>query len=111
MSSSDRKSVRVNSDKFISYKLFDKDDRICDEGLAKYKDISKTGISVENRRSMEVGNTIELAIALTQEIVKAKGIVRNLNQIDDQTFHVGIEFIDITDEQLQNLSKEYPNLV
>ena len=110
MDISNRKGVRVESEQFISYKLFDSENRICDEGMALAKDISRTGIAVENRCGFEVGAKLELTIALSEDLVQTEGLVRNVNKIDDKSYLIGIEFTQITDDQIKKLSKEFPGL-
>jgi c-di-GMP-binding flagellar brake protein YcgR len=111
MSFKDRKDTRLESDQFISYRLFDKQNRVCDEGMAKTKDISRSGVALENRRPFEVDAKVELTIALTDELIKTEAIVRNVNQINDQTYSIGLEFTSITEEELNKLGKEFPNLM
>ena len=110
MSVDDRKSNRLESDQFISYRLYDSENRVCDEGMAKTKNISRTGVAVENRTSMEVGSKVDLTLALSEDVVKIKGVVRNSEKTDD-VYNVGIEFSDISEEQLSKISKEFPELL
>jgi c-di-GMP-binding flagellar brake protein YcgR len=111
MSFKDRKATRLESDQFISYRVYDDQDRVCDEGMAKTKDISRSGVAVENRRPFEVGAKVELTIALSEELIKTDAIVRNVKVIDEQTYSIGMEFIDISEEELEKLGKEFPNLI
>lgn len=110
MSPVERKSTRLESDQFISYRVYDAEDRVCDEGMAKATDISKSGVAVENRTPFEVGAKIELTIALSDDLVKANGIVRNVDQVDD-LYQIGIEFENISDDQIQQLGKEFPAIL
>ena len=111
MSFQDRKSMRAESDQFISYRVYDKENRICDEGMAKTRDLSRTGVAVENRRPFEVGARVELTIALIKEVIKTESVVRNVKKIDEQTYHIGLEFIKISEEEIEKLRKELPNLI
>jgi hypothetical protein len=111
MSFKDRKSTRAESDQFISYRAYDSNNRVCDEGMAKTRDLSRTGVSVENRRPLEVGARVELTIALIEDVIKTEGVVRNVKKADDQTYYIGLEFTRISDEELEKLSKEFPNLI
>jgi len=111
MSFKDRKSNRAESDQFISYRAYDSNNRVCDEGMAKTRDISRTGVSVENRRALEVGARVELTIALIEDVIKTESVVRNVKKADDQTYYIGLEFTRISDEELEKLGKEFPNLI
>jgi hypothetical protein len=110
MSAQDRKSTRLESDQFISYRLYDSENRVCDEGMAKTKDISRTGVAVENRTPMEVGSKIDLTLALTEEVVKISGVVRNSERYGD-IFNIGIEFLEISDDEWSKMTKEFPELL
>jgi c-di-GMP-binding flagellar brake protein YcgR len=111
MSFKDRKSTRAESDQFISYRAYDSNNRVCDEGMAKTRDISRTGVSVENRRALEVGAKVELTIALIEDVIKTESVVRNVKKADEQTYYIGLEFTKISDEELEKLGKEFPNLI
>ena len=111
MSEEKRKSVRIESDQFISFKVYDDQNRICNEGMALAKDVSKSGVLLENRSGFDVGSDVDLAIALSEEILNVKGIVRNSKKIADNTFQIGIEFSEITEEELTKLASEFPNIV
>jgi hypothetical protein len=111
MSSQERKSARLESDQFISYRLYDSEDRVCNEGIAKTVDISRSGVAVENRTEFEVGAKIELTIALSEDLVKTEGVVRNVDKKDDSTFHIGIEFTDISEDEINQLAEEFPEIL
>ena len=111
MSSQERKSARLESDQFISYRLYDSEDRVCDEGMAKTVDISRSGVAVENRTQFEVGAKIELTIALTEDLVKTEGVVRNVDQKDESTYHIGIEFTNISESEINQLAEEFPEIL
>jgi hypothetical protein len=110
MAEQERKDVRIQSERFISYKLFDKKNKVCDEGMGVARDVSKTGVALENRRSMEVGMRIELSIALSEEIVQTDGTIRNVKILDENKFLIGIEFNKISNEEIEKLAKEFPSI-
>ena len=111
MSSQERKSARAESDQFISYRLYDSEGRVCEEGMAKTVDISRSGVAVENRTEFEVGSKIELTIALSEDLVKTEGVVRNVDKKDDATFHIGIEFTNISEDEIKQIAKEFPEIL
>ena len=110
MSVQDRKSTRLESDQFISYRLYDSENRVCDEGMAKTKDISRSGVAVENRTPMEVGARIDLTLALSDDVVKISGVVRNSEKMND-IFNIGIQFSEISEEEMEKISKEFPEIL
>ena len=111
MSSQERKSTRLESDQFISYRLYDSEDRVCEEGIAKTVNISRSGVAVENRTEINVGSKIELTIALTEDLVKTEGVVRNVDKKDDSEYQIGIEFVNISENEIKQLSEEYPEIL
>jgi hypothetical protein len=111
MSSQDRKSTRLESDQFISYRLYDSEDRVCEEGMAKTVNISRSGVAVENRTEFDVGAKVELTIALTEDLVKTDGVVRNVDKKDDTSYHIGIEFVNISENEIKQLAQEFPQIL
>ena len=110
MSEKERKSTRLESDLFISYRLFDANDRVCEEGMAKTRDISKNGVALENRTEFEIGSKVELAIALSEELVKANAVVRNIKKMSESAFLMGLEFTTLSDEDFDKLRAEFPEI-
>lgn len=110
MSSLDRKSTRLESDHFISYRLYDSEDRVCEEGIAKTVNISRSGVAVENRTEFAVGSKVELIIALKEDLVKTQGVVRNVDKKDDSIFQLGIEFVNISESEIKQLAEEFPEI-
>ena len=111
MSSQDRKSTRLESDHFISYRLYDSEGRVCEEGMAKTVNISRSGVAVENRTEFDMEAKVELTIALTEDLVKTEGVVRNADRKDDGTFQIGIEFVNISESEIKQLAEEFPEIV
>jgi len=110
MSSQERKSTRSVSDQFISYRLFDSEGRVCDEGMARAIDISRSGVALDCRSDFEVNSKIDLTIALTDDIVKCVGEVRNVEKISETAYHVGIQFTEISEDQIEMIVAEFPEI-
>ena len=111
MSVQNRKSTRLDSDQFISYRLFDSKGHICDEGMAKTTDISRSGVAIENRRAFTLEAKVELTIALSEELIKAEAIVRNVKELGQEAYLIGLEFLDLSSEDFDKLKSEFPNIV
>ncbi len=105
-----RESKRIGSENFLSYKLYDADGRICNQGMVITIDISRSGIAIKSPVVMEAGQKIELALGVGNELVNASGVVRNNKQINDNEWHVGIEFDFLSDEDLDKLASIYPEI-
>ncbi len=105
-----RESFRVDSENFISYRVYNADDQVFFEGMATTIDISKTGIAILTTTSVETGLKIELAIGVGSEIVKTLGKVRNQKKLSEGEFQVGIEFDFLSENDLDKLSTVYPDI-
>lgn len=105
-----RESFRVDSQNFISYRLFNAENQVFHEGMATTIDISRTGIAIRTSNAMETGLKIEVAVAVGDEIVKTIGKVRNRKQIGADDYHIGIEFDFLSEENLDKLATIYPEI-
>jgi hypothetical protein len=79
--------------------------------MATTVNISRSGVAVENRTQFDVGAKVELTIALSEDLVKTEGVVRNVDQKDDSTFHIGIEFTNISESEINQLAEEFPEIL
>ena len=79
--------------------------------MAKANDISRTGVAVENRTAFEVGFKVELTIALSEDLVRIDGVVRNVEEINENQYNIGIEFSNITDDQVKRFLTKIPKNV
>lgn len=111
MSLQNRKSTRLDSDQFISYRVFDSEGNICDEGMAKTRDISRSGVAIENRRRLDLESKVELTIALSEELIKTEGIVRNVKDLGEENYLIGLEFVSLSSEEFDKLKREFPEIV
>ena len=105
-----RESRRIGSENFVSYRLFDAENRVFDEGMALTLDISRTGIGIRTDHDMEIGLKVEVVIAVGDELVKTYGHIRNVKEWDDGAQHVGIEFDFLSDDELNKLAQVYPEI-
>jgi c-di-GMP-binding flagellar brake protein YcgR len=111
MSVQNRKSTRLDSDQFISYRLFDEKGQICDEGMATTRDISRSGVAIENRRPFDLDAKVELTIALSEELIKADAKVRNVKELGEEEYLIGLEFDNLSSEDFDKLKSEFPDIV
>lgn len=105
-----RESRRIGSENFVSYRLFDADDRVFDAGMALTLDISRTGIGIRSDHDMETGLKIEVVVAVGDELVKTIGHIRNVKEMEGGHKHVGIEFDFLSDRELDKLAQVYPGI-
>ncbi len=106
-----RGAKRLETENLLAFKLFDAQKRIVLQGVVKTIDISRTGISIDSFDPMEVGSPIELTIGFGENVVKAKGTVKNCVKRSRKTYHVGIEFEYLSDEDLNKIAMVYPEIL
>ena len=106
-----RGATRIESENLLSFRLFDKDDNVCNEGMVKTLDISRTGIAIQAQCSMQANQKIEFTVGMGVDIVKTTGIVKNVKKIDDDYYQIGIEFDFLTEEDLNKIGMIYPNIL
>ena len=106
-----RGAERLKSDDLLAFILFDMHGEKINEGMAKALNISRTGIALEYKQPMEKGSKIELIIGMGDEVVKVNGLIQNVSVIDNDNYHIGIEFEFLTEEVLNQIGMIYPNLL
>ncbi len=106
-----RGAKRLETDNLLAFKLFDTQGRVTLQGVVKTIDISRTGISIDSFDPMEVGSKIELTIGFGEDIVKANGTIKNCVKRSEKTYHVGIEFDYLSDDDLNKIALVYPEIL
>ena len=66
---------------------------------------------MENRTGFDVGSKVDLSIALSDELINVTGSVRNVNEIEENSYQIGIEFEDLSEEEIEKLASEFPNIL
>ena len=103
----DRKFKRIESLNLVSFTHFDKNMRPDSEGAARTLDISVNGILLEFYQEFEKGTFFEMEIAIHDVIINAKGkVMRCQKQEKEDKFEIGIQFIEITNED-RNLIADF----
>lgn len=76
------------------------------ETMGRTLDISEGGILLEALQHFPLLSQIDFGIAVGDEIIDAKGKVIHLSQKEDGKIHMGIQFVEIRDEDKEKL-REY----
>lgn len=97
-----RKYSRLNSLYLISYMSKDSDEQRHNLAMARTLDISRGGVRVEVYRDVKEGSSMEMEIAIKENIYSVRGKVLHSRETESNTWEVGIEFDSLNDE----LSKE-----
>ncbi len=106
-----RGAKRLETENLLAFQLFDDQQQVILQGVVKTIDISRTGISIESFQAMDIDRKIELTIGLGENIVKARGTVKNCVNRSENTYHVGIEFDYLSDDDLNKIALVYPEIL
>jgi hypothetical protein len=98
-----RRATRINSLN-LSYFCIDEDGRITHQGMGRTLNISTTGILLETNEELPISKTIDMEIAMKNDIINASGTIIHSTKDKDETFHTGIHFTKISDKDKETLS-------
>lgn len=104
-----RKSERVSKLTLVSYKHYDKEEKLDSQGIGRTADISKHGLRLQMPEKFEEGTTLDVTVAIEEDIVDFLATVIYTKQIDDELFDVGLEILSASDKSkiiLKNYIKE-----
>jgi hypothetical protein len=99
MTSEHRTTPRVNKLSFISFIHTEGDEQLSPISLGRTLNISATGLGIEIFEQIDIGATMEMEIALTNEIIPVRGKVVRTHELEDGGHYLGIEF-DCPQERL-----------
>lgn len=91
-----RKHVRTESLN-LSFFCVDHDDNVMAQGMGRTMNLSETGILLETNVELTPGQSVDMEIALQNDLIDARGTVAHSNPADNDQFHTGIEFTEISD--------------
>ncbi len=105
-----RKSVRVDAQLFISYDILDHEGRVVQAGMALSEDLSREGVKIKDKSTLPVDTPIKIHLAAGDEVVDITGQVRHIQKMSGNNYHIGIEFVQIEDDDLKKLLRVYPGI-
>jgi len=106
-----RGTERIKSDNLIAFILYDSKGEKVNQGMARAMDISRSGIALEFSAPLDLGLKIELSMGMGDEVAKAVGTVKNVAIIDERSYHIGIEFEFLTEDDLNQIGMIYPSIL
>jgi hypothetical protein len=89
----------------LSFFCIDKDDNVMAQGMGRTLNLSETGILLETSVQMTPGQSVDMEIALQNDIIDARGTVAHSKAADDDNFHTGIEFTHLSHGDMEILKK------
>ena len=102
-STEQRQAPRVDSLN-LSYFCVDEEGNIIMQGMGRTLNISTTGILLETTEQIPQGKTANMEIAMKNDIIHASGTIIHSTEAKDNTFHTGIHFTILSDEDKATLS-------
>jgi c-di-GMP-binding flagellar brake protein YcgR len=99
-----RKHTRVESLN-LSYISIDDAGNVINQGMGRTLNVSKTGILLESNFCALPDQTISLTLAIEEDLLDVKGKVVRCKELDEDLYHMGVEFVDLDAAARQTLSK------
>jgi hypothetical protein len=104
-----RIAKRVETELFISFYVLNDMGSPQAGSMGLALNISRTGVMLENRNEIAKNSRLSLELAVGDDTIQVKGLVKYSKKADD-VFHIGIELIDLTEEELALIGKYYPDV-
>ena len=98
-----RRSERLKTLNFVSYRDKDDQGRVIGEGMAKTLDISLNGALIELQTMLENPHIAELELALDDDVVAIPGLIVNQKETDEGNYRLQVEFKDLKPSILHKL--------
>lgn len=105
MATEQRTTPRISKLSFISFVKKEGDEQKCPISLGRTLNISTTGLGIEIFQEIAPGSTMEMEIALGDEIIPVRGRVVHGSEPESGCWHLGIEF-DQVQEKLAGVMVE-----
>lgn len=101
----DRQHERVEKQHFIVVKTYDEDGELVEGYTGTTLNVSEGGALVETENPLPFLSKVDLTLALDEVLIKLTGEVAHLKKREDGLVEMGFKFIDIKQEELNQLQK------
>ena len=98
-----RRSERLRTINFVSYKDKDDNGRVISEGMAKTLDISLNGAMIELQTPLINPEVAELELALDDEVLALPGLVVDQKKVENGNYRLRVEFKNLKPAVLHKL--------
>ena len=71
--------------------------------LGRTLDLSHDGMRLELNHPLPLNDTVCISFALGNQVIEVHGQVRYVHEVDDDTCAMGIQFLDLSDEEYEAL--------
>jgi hypothetical protein len=100
-----RDSIRLKMDYPALYTRFDNQGRACDQKISHSMNVSLGGVKLQSSFPVDSGETLDISMALGENLVTFKGKVAYVSGSEDQGFELGISIEDIEDQDKISLTR------
>ncbi|GAB4190565.1 MAG: hypothetical protein Kow00108_26060 [Calditrichia bacterium] len=106
-----RRDERIEAKNLVSYELYDSSGNIIEEGMAVTLNISRSGALLKVKKPFPSNAQLGLIVAIENDIVEVESVTRHCEPAEDGDYNVGVKFVAITEEQIQQLAKHFPEIL
>ena len=103
MTSEDKRKHQRIASLNLSYLCLDENDNIVKQGMGRTLNISESGILLETNFPVKLEYSVQLTIALKEDLLEMKGKPIHVKSKDAGKFEVGIEFLEPDQESIRLL--------
>ncbi len=103
MSSKDQRQAPRADSLNLSFFCIDEDSNIIQQGMGRTLNISTSGILLETNEQIPQDKTVDMEIAMENEIINVSGTVIHSTEYGEDIFHTGINFTSLSDEAKKTL--------
>ncbi|MDX9785970.1 MAG: PilZ domain-containing protein [Desulfobacterales bacterium] len=89
----------------LSYILLNEADQIIHQGMGRTLNLSAKGAFLETSFNIASNHIVVLSIGLADELIDIRGKVAHSRPLEKGMFGTGIEFIDVSDTELEALKR------
>lgn len=93
-----RREPRVQVLNLVSVDQQDESGELTELAVGRTLDLSRLGMRLELTHRLPLRSRVRLTIAMAERIITVHGQVRYVNEIDEVTCSMGIEFVDLEPE-------------
>ncbi|MEN8141483.1 MAG: PilZ domain-containing protein [Thermodesulfobacteriota bacterium] len=89
----------------LSYFQVDENNEVIDQGMGRTLNISQSGILLETASELDKGQTLDMEMALHDQLISAIGVVIHVQSPNTDVHQVGVEFTTISDKDMETLKE------
>jgi hypothetical protein len=105
MGNNKRKHERLEALNLLSYVTIDSDGKEWNQGMGRTLNISESGLQLETHEPIDTKYTLLISIGIEDDLIEVNGKVAYTNRGEGKMFEAGIEFVEVSPDDLVILKK------